>query len=80
MVNHVSVCLEMVLVSVQDRCTVWAKHNISSKIILDEADGTPRLMWLMWNLVLVCSATMLVSEQDRYTFCAKRIIGLEIIL
>jgi hypothetical protein len=42
MPNHVSVCLETVLVSVQDRCTVWAKRTISSKIILDEADGTPR--------------------------------------
>jgi hypothetical protein len=25
----------------QCRCTVWAKHTIGSKIILDEPDGTP---------------------------------------
>ena len=33
--NLVSVHLEMVLVSVQDRCTVWAKRTIGSEIILD---------------------------------------------
>jgi hypothetical protein len=27
--------LETVLVSVQDRCTVWAKRTIGSKIVLD---------------------------------------------
>ena len=38
--NLVSVCLETVLVSVQDRCTVWAKHTIGSEIVLDAPDGT----------------------------------------
>ena len=33
--NLVSVCLETVLVSLQDRRTVCAKHNISSDFILD---------------------------------------------
>ena len=37
-----SVRLEMVLVLVQDRCTVCAKHTIGSDIILDAPDGTPR--------------------------------------
>jgi hypothetical protein len=41
-VNLVLVCLETVLVSVQDRCTVCAKHTIGLEITLDEADGTPR--------------------------------------
>jgi hypothetical protein len=40
--NLVSVHLEIVFVSVQDRCTVWAKHNIASEIVLDAPDGTPR--------------------------------------
>ena len=35
MSNHVSVHLEMVLVSLQDRCTVCAKHNIGSETVLD---------------------------------------------
>jgi hypothetical protein len=40
--NLVLVYLEMVLVSVQDRCTVCAKHTIGSEILLDAPDGTPR--------------------------------------
>jgi hypothetical protein len=38
----VSVHLETVLVSVQDRCTVCAKHNIGLELVLDIMDGTPR--------------------------------------
>jgi hypothetical protein len=44
-VDHVkprSVCLETVLVLVQDWSTVCAKHTIGMEIILDEADRTPR--------------------------------------
>ena len=40
--NLISVHLEIVLVSVQDRCTVCSKHTIGSEIILDAPDGTPR--------------------------------------
>jgi hypothetical protein len=40
--NLVSVHLEMVLMSVQDRCTFCAKHTIGSEIVLDAPDGTPR--------------------------------------
>ena len=35
-------CLGTVLVSVQDRCTVCAKHTIGSEIVLDAPGGTPR--------------------------------------
>ena len=44
-VGHVeshSVRLEIVLVLVQDRCTVCAKRTIGSDMILDAPDGTPR--------------------------------------
>jgi len=44
-VGHVesrSVHLEMLLVLVQDRCTVCAKRTIGSDIVLDAPDGTPR--------------------------------------
>ena len=37
-----SVCLEMVLVLVQDRCTVCAERTIGLGIGLDAPDGTPR--------------------------------------
>ena len=44
-VPHVESCsvhLQMVLVLVQDRGTVCTKHTISSDIILDAPDRTPR--------------------------------------
>jgi hypothetical protein len=34
--------LEIVLVSVQDRCMVCANCTIDIKIVLDAPDGTPR--------------------------------------
>ena len=40
--NLISVHLEIVLVSVQDRCMVCAKHTIGSEIVLDAPDGTAR--------------------------------------
>jgi hypothetical protein len=42
MLNLVSIHLEIVLVSVQDRCTVCAERTIGSKIILDAPDGALR--------------------------------------
>jgi len=41
-VKLVSVSLEKVLGSTQDRCTVCAKHAIGSEISLDAHDDTPR--------------------------------------
>ena len=40
--NLVSVRLGIVLVLVQDRCTVCAKRTIGLEIILDALDETPR--------------------------------------
>jgi hypothetical protein len=42
MSNLILVHLEMVLVLVQDRCTVCAERIVGSEIILDAPDGTPR--------------------------------------
>jgi hypothetical protein len=39
--NLILVCLEIVSVLVQDRCTVYAKHTNGSEIILDAPGGTP---------------------------------------
>jgi hypothetical protein len=39
--NLASVCLEIVLVSMLDRCIVCAKRTIGSEIIFDAPDGTP---------------------------------------
>jgi hypothetical protein len=38
--NLISVRLETVLVSVQDRCTVYAERTIGLEIVLDAHDGT----------------------------------------
>ena len=38
--NLTSFYLETVLVSVQDRCTVYVKRIIGSEIVLDALDGT----------------------------------------
>jgi hypothetical protein len=40
--NLVLVRLVIVLVLVQDRCTVCTEHTIGIEIILDAHDGTPR--------------------------------------
>jgi hypothetical protein len=72
MLNLVSVRLAMVLVSVQDRCTVCTKHTISLKIILDGPDE--------WKLVSVCLEIVLILTQDTCMVCTERTIGSEIIL
>ena len=66
--------LETVLVSVQDRCTVCAKHPIGSEIILDapnvhlgdEAQLVARFGPLGDSVILM---------QDRCTVCTERTIG-----
>jgi hypothetical protein len=40
--NLVSVCLEIVLVSVQYRCTVCSERTVGLEIILEAPDSTPR--------------------------------------
>jgi hypothetical protein len=40
--NLILVHLEIVLVSVQDRCMVCTKRTVGLEIILDTPDGTPR--------------------------------------
>ena len=37
-----SVRLEIVLILTQDRCTVCVEHTMSSEVVLDAPDGTPR--------------------------------------
>jgi hypothetical protein len=37
----VLVCLEIVLILMQDWCTVGVEHTIGSEIILDALDGSP---------------------------------------
>ena len=76
--NHVSVRLEMVLVSVQDRCTICAKRTIGLETVLDA------LMVLLGDEAQVQAHfgvfLVLVLTQDRCAVCAERTIGSEIVL
>ena len=74
--NLVSDHLEIVLVSVQYRCTVCAKRTIGSDIIFNA------LMVLLGDeaLLLVCLEIVLILTQDRCVACVERTIGLDIIL
>jgi hypothetical protein len=40
-VEALSVCLEIVLILMEDRCTFCAEDTINSEIVLDTPDGTP---------------------------------------
>jgi hypothetical protein len=40
--NLVSICLKILLILTQRRCTACAEHTIGSKTFLDAPDGTPR--------------------------------------
>ena len=74
--NHVSVRLEMVLMSVQDSCMVCAKHTIGSETVLDAP------MELLCDEAQVQARFGLFRDstsliQDRCTVCVERIIGSE---
>ena len=73
-----SVRLEMVLVLMQDRCTVCTKHTIGSDIVLTHP------MELQGDVNHVESRSIrlemvLVLVQDRCTVCAKRTIAIDIV-
>jgi hypothetical protein len=40
--NHVSICCEILLVSVQDWCTVCVERTVGLEIVLEAPDETPR--------------------------------------
>jgi hypothetical protein len=78
--NLISVHLEIILLSVQDRSTIYAKRIIGSEIVFAAPDGTLSLLRLKWKLDLVRLAIELISMQDRCAVCAKCTTGSEIIL
>jgi hypothetical protein len=62
MSNLVLDCLETVLLSVQDRCMVWAKHTIGLEIIWDAPYGT-LVTRVKWMLISFRSETVLVGAR-----------------
>jgi hypothetical protein len=77
-------CSMIVLILMQDRCTVCAERTIALEIVLEAPDGlrnhfgltrwNSKWTWVMWNLVLVDLEIVLVSV------CVERTIGSKIIL
>jgi hypothetical protein len=75
----ISVRLEIVLISAQDRCTVCVECSTAWKLIWAHPmvllGDVGQVEALSVHLEIV-----LILMQDRCTVCAKHIIGLEIIL
>jgi hypothetical protein len=62
------------LISVQDRCTVWDEHTIGSKIVLCTPDGTPGDLGQI-EFVSVHLEIELILKQDWGTVCVECAIG-----
>ena len=80
MSNHVLVRLEMVLVSAQDSCTVYAKRTIGSENRLGHTKWYFKVMRLKWKLDSVCLEIVLILAEDRCMVCAERTLWSEIVL
>ena len=78
--NLVSVRLETVLVSVQDRCMVYAKCTIGSENRLGHTKWYFKVMRLKWKLDSVYLEIVLILMQDRHTVCAEGTIGTKLVL
>jgi hypothetical protein len=73
-----SVCLDSLLVSVQDRCMVCTKRTIGSEIVLDAPEGTPghkAQLEACFGLL----GDVLILMQDRSMVCAERAISSKIV-
>jgi uncharacterized protein with PIN domain len=75
----VLVCLEIVLILTQDRCTVCAKRTIGLAIILDARDETLGDLGHVESRFGTFRDGVSV-EANRCMVCAKCTIGLEIVL
>ena len=77
--ESISVRLEMVLVLVQDRCMVCAKHTIDFKNHFGRTQQYHKVTSLKWKLLSVSLEIVLILMQDPCTVCAERTIGSEIV-
>ena len=74
------VCLEIVLTSTQDSCTVCAQMH---RRLINHFGCTrwySDVTWVKWSLISVLLVIVLTSTQDRCTVCTKRTIGSKISL
>jgi hypothetical protein len=66
--------LEIVLIFMQDRCTLCAEHTICSEIILDAPVVTHRQLGSCGTSFRSIWGTVLVSAQDWCTVCSEIIL------
>ena len=71
---------DIVLILMQDKCTVCVERTIGLDIVLDAPDGTPRRRWSCGISLLSVWNNVLVSMEDRCMVCARCTIGLQIVL
>ena len=76
----VSICLEIVLISSQDRCKVCTECTTCMEITLGTPEWYSKVMYVKWKLVSVRFEIVLVLAQDRCTVCAECTSGMKIIL
>jgi hypothetical protein len=74
----VSVRFEIVVILMQDRCTVCAKCTIGSEIILDTPDGTLGDVGYVESRFGPLGDSVTLNK-DRCTVCAERTIASKII-
>ena len=77
--NLLLVLLATMLVSVQYRCTVCAKHTIGSENHFGRTQWYCKVTRLKWMLDSVYLEIVLILTLDRCTVCTERTIGSEII-
>ena len=78
--NLVSVHLEIVLVSVQDRCTVCTLWYHRLRNCFGRPRWYSKVARLKWKLVSICLGIVLILMQDMCTVCVECTVGSEIIL
>ena len=78
--NLILVRLDTVLVSVQDRCTVYAKRTIGLENHFGHTKWYFKVMRLKWKLDSVYLEIVLILTQDSCIVCAKHTIGTEVVL
>ena len=78
--NLASFRLETLLVSVQYRCMVCAKHTIDSENHFGRTQQYHKVTSLKWKLISVSLEVVLILMQDRCPVCVEHTIGSKIVL
>ena len=78
--NLILVRLEIVLVSVQDRCMVCTLWYHRLRNYFGRTQWYSWVTRLKWNLIFVCLEIVLILTQDWCMVCAERAIGFKNVL